>query len=76
VAQPPGAALVAVLFTAALEIAEQQAAVGPKVVLYMLPFAVVMVLLAARIWQTAARPAATTSPDTAVAALASSGRGI
>ena len=66
----------AVLFTAALEIAEQQAAVGPKVVLYMLPFAVVMVLLAAWIWQTAARPAATTSPDTAVAALASSGRGI
>jgi hypothetical protein len=66
----------AVLFTAALEVAEQQAATGPKVVLYMLPFAVVMVLLATRIWQTAARPAATTSPDTAVAALASSGSGI
>jgi hypothetical protein len=69
----------AVLFTAALEVAEQQAATGPKVVLYMLPFAVVMVLLAVKIWRAAARPAPTTaatgtpaatiSPDTAAASL-------
>ncbi len=59
--------------------AEAMGATGPKVVLYMLPFAVVMILLAARIWQAAARPApmtgttrkppTTTSPDTAAAPL-------
>ncbi|HEY5018329.1 MAG TPA: hypothetical protein VIJ82_32525 [Streptosporangiaceae bacterium] len=48
----------AVLFTAGLEIAETQGSGGPKVVLFMLPFAVAMVLLAARIWQAAASPAA------------------
>ncbi len=48
----------AVLFTAGLEIAETQGSGGPKVVLFMLPFAVAMILLAARIWQAAARPAA------------------
>ena len=61
----------AVLFTAGLELAESMGAIGPKVVLFMLPFAVAMVLLAARIWRAAARPApcgatpmpaATTSP--------------
>ena len=67
----------AVLFTVGLEIAEQMGAIGPKVVLFMLPFAVAMILLAARIWRAAARPApmtgatrtpaATTSPDTAAA---------
>ena len=67
----------AVLFTVGLELAESMGAIGPKVVLFMLPFAVAMVLLAARIWQAAARPApmtgtarspaATTSPDTAAA---------
>jgi hypothetical protein len=36
-------------------------AIGPKVVLYMLPFAVAMILLAARIWQAAAHPAAMTN---------------
>ena len=69
----------AVLFTAGLLLAEQQAAIGPKVALFMLPFAAAMILLAARIWRAAARPAVLTattrtpaaqaSPDTAAAAL-------
>ena len=66
----------AVLFTVGLEVAEQMGAIGPKVVLFMLPFAVAMILLAARIWQAAARPApmtgttntpAATPPDPAAA---------
>jgi len=48
----------AVLFTVGLEVAEAMGAIGPKVVLFMLPFAVAMILLAARIWQAAARPPA------------------
>ena len=48
----------AVLFTAGLEIAEAMGSYGPIVVLFMLPFAAAMVLLAARIWQAAARPPA------------------
>jgi hypothetical protein len=69
----------AVLFTAGLEAAEAMGAIGPKVVLFMLPFAAAMILLAARIWQAAARrtpatgatpaPAAATPPGTAAAAL-------
>ena len=69
----------AVLFTVGLEIAEAMGAIGPKVVLFMLPFAVAMILLAARIWRAAARPApmtgatpapaATTSRDSAAAPL-------
>jgi hypothetical protein len=55
----------AVLFTAALEVAEQQAAAGPKVVLFMLPFAVAMILLAVKIWRAAARPAPMTNPGPA-----------
>jgi hypothetical protein len=47
----------AVLFFAGLEVAQQQISSGPVVVLYMLPFAAAMVLLAARIWQAAALPA-------------------
>ena len=47
----------AVLFTVGLLLAEQMGAIGPKVALFMLPFAVAMILLAARIWQAAARPA-------------------
>jgi hypothetical protein len=47
----------AVLFTAGLEIAEAQSAKGPVVIWFMLPFAVAMVLLTARIWQAASRPA-------------------
>jgi len=52
----------AVLFTAGLEIAESMGAIGPKVALFMLPFAVVMILLAARIWQ-AARPVPMPRPE-------------
>ena len=55
----------AVLFTASLLLAEQQGAIGPKVVLYMLPFAVAMLLLAVRIWRGAARPAPMTNPEPA-----------
>jgi hypothetical protein len=48
----------AVLFVAGLELAQQVPSAGPvKVVLLTLPFAVAMVLLAARIWQAAAGPA-------------------
>jgi hypothetical protein len=43
----------AALFFAGLEVAEQMSSMGPVVVLYMLPFAAAMVLLAARIWQAA-----------------------
>ena len=47
----------AVLFVVGLEVAQQVSSAGPVlVVLFMLPFAVAMVLLAARIWQAAARP--------------------
>jgi hypothetical protein len=41
----------AVLFTAGPELAEAMGSIGPKVVLFMLPFAAAMMLLAARIWQ-------------------------
>jgi hypothetical protein len=47
----------AVLFFIGLEVAQQQISAGIVVVLYMLPFAVAMVLLAIRIWQAAAPPA-------------------
>jgi hypothetical protein len=47
----------AVLFVIGLEVAEAQSSKGIVVVLFMLPFAVAMVLLAARIWRAAARPA-------------------
>ncbi len=47
----------AVLFFIGLELAQQQISAGIIVVLYMLPFAVAMVLLAARIWQAATQPA-------------------
>jgi hypothetical protein len=68
----------AVLFTAGLLLAESMGAVGPKVVLFMLPFAVAMILLAARIWQAAARPAPMTNPEPAGHAdqLAGSSKGI
>jgi hypothetical protein len=48
----------AVLFAVGLELAEQMGSNGPIVVLFMLPFAVAMFLLAARIWHGAGRPAA------------------
>ncbi|HEY6481788.1 MAG TPA: hypothetical protein VIZ00_17255, partial [Streptosporangiaceae bacterium] len=47
----------AVLFPAGLEVAQQASSAGPVVILYMLPFGVAMILLAARIWPAAARPA-------------------
>ena len=55
----------AVLFTVGLEVAESMGAIGPQVVLFMLPFAAAMVLLAFKIWQSAARPAAMTNPEQA-----------
>jgi hypothetical protein len=63
----------AVLFTVGLELAESMGAIGPKVVLFMLPFAAAMILLAARIWQAAARPAPTTGATTTPAATTSPG---
>lgn len=58
----------AVLFTAGLELAEAMGAIGPKVALFMLPFAAAMILLAARIWQAARRaPAAGTTRTPAAA---------
>lgn len=41
----------AVLFFAGLEIAQAMSSAGPIVVLYMLPFAAAMILLAAWIWR-------------------------
>jgi len=60
----------AVLFLLGLEVAQQVPSAGPiLVVLFMLPFAAAMVLLAARIWQAAARPAShTLAPAVAVTA--------
>ena len=48
----------AVLFTVGLELAETMGSYGPIVVLFMLPFAAAMILLAVWIWRDAARPAA------------------
>jgi len=48
----------AVLFAVGLEVAEAQSAKGDVVILFMLPWAIAMVVLAARIWQSAAQPAA------------------
>jgi hypothetical protein len=48
----------AALFTVGFEVAAAQSSKGPVVILFMLPWAVAMVVLAARIWQSAARPAA------------------
>jgi hypothetical protein len=69
------------LFTIGLEVAEQMAAIGPRAALYMLPFAVAMILLAARIWRAAASQAPVTSPEQAghpghAGQLAGSGKGI
>ena len=47
----------AVLFLVGLEVAQQMGSIGPIVVLYMLPFAAAMILLAVRIWQAATAPA-------------------
>ncbi len=50
----------AVLFTVGLEVDEAQSSKGAVVILFMLPWAIAMALLAARIWQSAAQPAART----------------
>jgi hypothetical protein len=47
----------AALFVAGFELAEAQSSKGAVVILFMLPWVVAMVLLAARIWQSAAQPA-------------------
>ena len=47
----------AALFFVGLQVAELMGSFGPIVVLYMLPFAAAMVLLASRIWSAAAAPA-------------------
>jgi hypothetical protein len=47
----------AVLFFVGLEAGQQASSAGPVVILYMLPFAAALILLAARIWQAASRPA-------------------
>ena len=69
----------AVLFTVGLELAETMGSYGPIVVLFMLPFAAAMILLAVWIWRAAARPAAplhdtvpapsTAAPDSAATSL-------
>ena len=55
----------AALFVIGLYIAEIQSSGGPIVVLYMLPFAAAMILLAARIWQAAALRASQPQPEPA-----------
>jgi hypothetical protein len=72
----------AVLFTVGLELAETMGSYGPIVVLFMLPFAIAMILLAVWIWRSAARPAAplhdtvpapsTAAPDSAATPLPTS----
>ena len=72
----------AVLFTVGLELAETMGSYGPIVVLFMLPFAAAMILLAVWIWRAAARPAAplhdtvpapsTVAPDSAATSLRTS----
>ena len=47
----------AVLFVIGLEVALQQSSSGVVAVVFMLPFLLAMVLLAARIWQAGALPA-------------------
>ncbi len=55
----------AALFVIGLGAAEFQSSGGPIVVLYMLPFATAMILLAARIWRAAALPASQPQPQPA-----------
>jgi hypothetical protein len=47
----------AALFFAGLEVAEMMSSIGPIVVVYMLPFAAAMILLAVQIWKSATSPA-------------------
>jgi hypothetical protein len=52
----------AVLFFAGLEVAQQMGSYGPIVVVFMLPFAAAMVLLAVRLWQAASSRASQHRP--------------
>jgi len=51
----------AALFLIGLEAAQQMSSIGPIVIVYMLPFAAAMVLLAAQIWKAPASPARSTA---------------
>jgi hypothetical protein len=53
----------AALFTVGFEVAEAHSAKGPIVIAFMLPWGIAMILLAARIWRAADRPA-TSAPAT------------
>jgi hypothetical protein len=56
----------AVLFFIGLEVAEGMNSMGPVVIVYMLPFAAAMVLLAVRIWRAPTGPASSSpSPELA-----------
>ena len=55
----------AALFTVGFEVAEAQAATGPIVIAFMLPWGIAMFLLAARIWQAAGQPATSPQPQPA-----------
>ena len=55
----------AALFVIGLYVAEFQSSGGPIVIVYMLPFAAAMILLAVRLWQAAALPASQPQPESA-----------
>jgi hypothetical protein len=55
----------AALFAVGFDVAIFQSAKGPVVIGWMLPWGIAMVLLAARIWQAADRPATTPEPQPA-----------
>jgi Domain of unknown function (DUF4386) len=59
----------AALFVVGLYLAEIQSSGGAIVVLYMLPFAAAMILLAVRIWSATARPASQPQPKPASVAV-------
>jgi hypothetical protein len=59
----------AALFVVGLYLAEIQSSGGAIVVLYMLPFAAAMILLAVRIWRATARPASQPQPKPASVAV-------
>ena len=59
----------AALFVVGLYLAEIQSSGGAIVILYMLPFAAAMILLAVRIWSATARPASQPQPKPASVAV-------
>jgi hypothetical protein len=56
-----------VLFVLGTELAETQSSKGPVVILFMLPFAVALILLAVRLWRAAARSATSATSVTSTA---------